>query len=271
MLKLKMAENSLFAILMRSSWWISFAIAAGVIVVAVAALPPAWVFYGAFAALPFLVVGSIAAYRQFRVPSAAKVERTLDAVRAMSWNEFATGVEAALRAEGYDVTRVDRGEVDFEARKSQRSTLVGCKRFKVARTGIRPLADLHAACVARDADDAIYVAAGDFTVQARTFAHAHRIRLVQNADLVAWFPPAPRNRRRPPEPSSARRCGAGLYYDSPRVTGRDRASAVEARMVRWRQGNTKNRRFAFSRACSPCASDRACTRERSIRRTSSRK
>ena len=192
--KLKMAENSLFAILMRSPWWISFAIAAAIVVVAIAALPPDWIFYGAFAAVPFIVVGSIAAYRQFRAPSAAKVERTLDAVRAMSWNEFAAGVEAALRAEGYEVTRVNRGEVDFEARKSQRTTLVGCKRFKVARTGIRPLTDLHAACIARDAHDAIYVAAGDFTDQARAFAREHRIRLVQNADLVAWFPPAQRTR-----------------------------------------------------------------------------
>lgn len=189
-----MAENSLFAILMRSPWWISFAIAAGLVVIAVAAMPPEWIVYGAFAGLPFVVVGSIAAYRQFRTPSAAKVERTLDAVRAMSWNDFSAGVEAALRAEGYEVVRVNRGEVDFEAKKGQRTTLVGCKRFKVARTGIRPLADLHAACAAGDADDAIYVAAGDFTDQARAFAQAHRIRLVQHADLVAWFPPPPRNR-----------------------------------------------------------------------------
>jgi len=189
-----MAENSLFAILMRSPWWISFAIAAGVVVLAAVALPPAWLFYGAFAALPFIVVGGIAAYRQFRIPSAAKVERTLDAVRAMTWSDFSASVESALRAEGYEVLRVDRGEVDFEATRSGRKTLVGCKRFKVARIGIRPLSDLHAACVAREADDAIYVAAGDFTDQARTFAQAHRIRLVQQADLVAWFPPTQRSR-----------------------------------------------------------------------------
>lgn len=184
----KMAENSLFAILMRSPWWLSFAIAAALVVVAAAALPPAWAFYGAFVAAPFLVIGSIAAYRQFQAPSAAKVERTLDAVRQMSWNDFAAGVEAALRTEGYEVRRIDRGEVDFEARKGQRTSLVGCKRFKVSRTGIKPLADLHAARVAREADDAIYVASGEFTDQARAFAQSHRIRLVQNADLVAWFP-----------------------------------------------------------------------------------
>ena len=196
-MKLRMAENSLFAILMRSPWWISIAIAAGLIITALAALPPAWRFYGAFVAAPFIVIGSIAGYRQLRVPSAAKVGRTVDAVRAMSWSDFASGVEAALRAEGYEVKRVDRGEVDFEARRGGRTTLVGCKRFKVLRTGIRPLTDLHATRVAREADDAIYVAAGEFTQQARTFAQAHRIRLVQNADLVAWFPATARGRLKP--------------------------------------------------------------------------
>ena len=85
----------------------------------------------------------------------------------MSWNDFAAAVESALRAEGFEVTRIDRGETDFEARKASRTTLVGCKRFKVARTGIKPLQDLHAAMSAREADDAIYVAAGEFTDQAR--------------------------------------------------------------------------------------------------------
>src|SRR5688572_10382680 len=139
--KLKMAENSLFAILLRSPWWISFGIAAGLAVVVVATLPPAWTYYALFVAAPFVVIGIIAASRQLRAPSAARVEQTLAAIREMSWNEFAAGVEAALRAEGYEVTRVDRGETDFEARKASRRTLVGCKRFKVARTGIKPLQD----------------------------------------------------------------------------------------------------------------------------------
>ena len=195
-MKLKMAENSLFAILLRSPWWISFGIAAGLAVLVVATLPPAWTYYGLFVAAPFLVIGSIAGSRQLRAPSAARVEQTLGAIREMSWSEFAAGVEAALRAEGYEVTRVDRGEVDFEVRRASRRTLVGCKRFKVARTGIKPLQDLHAATVAREADDAVYVASGEVTEQARQFASSHRIRIVHGADLVAWFPPSRRGRLR---------------------------------------------------------------------------
>ena len=60
-MKLKMAENSLFAILMRSPWWMSFGIAAGLVALALAALPPAWTYYGVFVAAPFVVTGAIAA------------------------------------------------------------------------------------------------------------------------------------------------------------------------------------------------------------------
>ena len=196
-MKLKMAENSLFAILMRSPWWMSFGIAAGLVALALAALPPTWTYYGVFVAAPFIVTGVIAGWRQFRAPSAVRIDETINAIRAMSWNDFAAAVELALRAEGFEVTRINRGEADFEARKASRTTLVGCKRFKVARTGIKPLQDLHALANTREADDAIYVAAGEFTDQAREFAGRNRIRLVRGADLAAWFPASRRSRLRP--------------------------------------------------------------------------
>ena len=45
-LKLKMAENSLFAILLRSPWWISLAIVAVISLLSVALLPKAYVGFG---------------------------------------------------------------------------------------------------------------------------------------------------------------------------------------------------------------------------------
>ncbi|HVF63352.1 MAG TPA: restriction endonuclease [Casimicrobiaceae bacterium] len=195
-MKLKMAENSLFAILLRSPWWISGAIALGVALVAIAALPETWKLFGAFTSAPFIVIACIAGYRQFRAPSPARVASTLDEVRAMSWREFANRVEAALRNEGYDVRRIERADVDFEARKDARLTLVSSKRFKVARTGVKPLQDLHAAMGAREADDALYVVAGEVTDQARDFAARHRIRVVNGPALAAWFRSRPRDRLR---------------------------------------------------------------------------
>jgi restriction system protein len=182
-----MAENSLFAILLRSPWWISLGIAAAIALGAVALLPDAWKWYGAFAAAPFVVIAAIAGWRQLRAPGAATIERKLTEVRAMTASQFAQAIEQRLRADGFSVTPVSHAEVDFEARRASRLTLVGCRRFKAARAGIRPLQDLQAAMQAREADDAMYFAVGELTDQARQFATRSRIRVVQGADLGAWL------------------------------------------------------------------------------------
>ena len=54
-----MAPNSLFAILLRSSWWISVLVAAAIVVLSGIALPPKYFIFGAVGALPFLVIGGI--------------------------------------------------------------------------------------------------------------------------------------------------------------------------------------------------------------------
>jgi restriction endonuclease Mrr len=41
---------------------------------------------------------------------------------------------------------------------------------------------------AREADEGLYVAAGEVTEQARQFAASHRIRLIHGAELARWAP-----------------------------------------------------------------------------------
>jgi len=61
--------------------------------------------------------------------------------------------------------------------------IVSCKRWKVAHTGIGPLRELYAAKRARDAHECIYIAAGDFTANARAYASEKSIRLLSDAAL----------------------------------------------------------------------------------------
>ena len=68
-MKLKMAEKSLFAILLRSPWWISFALAGVVSMAARLLLPAAYADVGMMGGLPFAVIGCIAFWRQARAPS----------------------------------------------------------------------------------------------------------------------------------------------------------------------------------------------------------
>jgi restriction system protein len=183
----RLNENSLFAILLRSPWWISVAIACAMTAIALTLLPEAYRIFGAVTGLPFLVIGCIAAWKQWKAPSCARIDRTLAAVRAMSWAEFSRVMESAYRRQGYGVSVIS-GAADFEITKEGRTALVHCKRWKVARTGVDALSELHALKEARDAHECIYVAAGELTDNARVFAAKHRIKLVGGAELARLLP-----------------------------------------------------------------------------------
>jgi restriction system protein len=176
-----MHENSLFAVLLRSPWWISIAIALGLAAAARLVLPD---LYAIFVGLPFLVIGTYAGWKQLRAPSAAKVANALEAARAMAWTDFSRAIEDAFRRDGYKVSRLSGKDADFEMTKAGRVSLVSCKRWKAARTGIEPLRELDAARRAREAHEAIYVAAGEISDNARAFAAAKNIRLAHGAELA---------------------------------------------------------------------------------------
>ena len=61
-MKLKMAPNSLFAILLRSPWWISVAIAVAMGLVGAALLPEGFRLIGVLSGLPFGVIGAVGAH-----------------------------------------------------------------------------------------------------------------------------------------------------------------------------------------------------------------
>jgi restriction system protein len=186
--KWEMAEGSLFAVLLRSSWWISAGIAAAVITVALMALPDAYKVVGAFGALPFVVIAAIAAWRAWQRPSGARVAGTLEAVRAMAWPEFAKALEAAWRRDGYEVRPLAGFAADFELKKAGRRTLVSAKRWKAARTGVEPLRELLAARDAEEPQACVYVAAVDLSDNARQFAADQRIALVAGPELALLLP-----------------------------------------------------------------------------------
>ena len=94
-MKLKMSSNSLFAILLRSPWWISVA---------------------------------IAAFRQWHLPSAARVAKTQQALQTMAWPAFAALLEQAFQRDGYTVQRSQTAAADFELVRQGRRMLVSARR-----------------------------------------------------------------------------------------------------------------------------------------------
>ena len=177
---MKLPENSLFAILLRARWWVSVLVALGAFAVVRLFLHEGYAF---FAALPFIVITVMALWRQLRVPSGARLDTAIDALRAMTWEEFARALEQGYRRQGYSVKRVE-GAADFELEKAGRLSLVAAKRWKASSTGVEPLKELVAAGEARGAVECVYVLAGEMTQNALGFAKKSRINWVRGADLV---------------------------------------------------------------------------------------
>jgi restriction system protein len=177
---MKLPENSLFAILLRSRWWVSLLVALGAFGVVRLFLHEG---YALFGALPFIVIAMMALWRQRGVPSGARLDAGIAALRAMTWEEFARALEQGYRREGYVVKRVE-GAADFELEKAGRLSLVAAKRWKASSTGVEPLKELAAAGEAREAAACVYVLAGEMTPNALGFAKKAKINWVRGAELV---------------------------------------------------------------------------------------
>jgi len=183
-LKLPMAKNSLFAVLLRSPWWVSLAIAVVLGAVAAALLPADYRGAALLSGFPFAVIAAIAAWRQWRVPGAARVQATHTAVAAMAWPAFSSLLEDAFKRDGYTVQRGRGDAVDFVLERQGRRMLVSARRWKSARTGLETLRALQAAREAAEAPDALLIGLGDLTDTARPFAAEHRVAIWQASEIA---------------------------------------------------------------------------------------
>ena len=179
-----MAKNSLFAVLLRSPWWISAVLALVLGLLGAALLPDRFRVAGALSGLPFAVIAVIAARRQWHLPSTTRVAETQQALASMAWPAFAALLEQAFRRDGYTVQRGKTDAFDFELERQGRRMLVSARRWKSARTGLDALRALQAARAASDAPDALFVGLGEISANAQPFAAEHRIAIWQAAELA---------------------------------------------------------------------------------------
>lgn len=208
-MKLKMAENSVFAILLRSPWWASLGVALAISVASNALLPERFVFYGVAMALPFAVIAAIVVWRQLRRPSAARLARRLEAVRDLPAAPFMEAVASAYRLQGFSVSAFEPQGADLRLQRAGRTTLLVCRRWRAARLGVEPLRELRAAIEREDASAGIVLSAGEITDVARRFAKSNAITILNEAALAEVLPddlkPSQKASSAPARTASARR------------------------------------------------------------------
>lgn len=187
-MKLKMAEKSLFAILLRSPWWASFLLA-GAVTLAVAVLAPdrfRWL--GAFGALPLYGVGCVVAWRQWQAPPAAAVAAQAAALRNMAWREFSAALERTWAAQGAQVQIITGLEADFCVEQAGRSTLVSARRWKAGSHGAEAIRHLAGAMRKRDVARGQYLLShGTVSASARDLALSENIELVEGDAMARWM------------------------------------------------------------------------------------
>ena len=174
-MKFKMSEKSLFAILLRSPWWVSFLIAALMVLLARLLLPEAFK----------VVVGIIAAWRQRDKPSSEADSFALNHLANLSWKQFLPIMEQAFVQQGFSVTQLNSSSADLQLEKSGMITLVSCKRWKAATLGVEVLRDLKALQVSQDAAYAACISVSLPTGVALKFAKDNGIQLICQDELAS--------------------------------------------------------------------------------------
>ena len=180
-----MAEKSLFAILLRSPWWLSFLIAAVMMLLARVFLPEAFRAVAMLSAVPFCILGFIAAWRQRDKPSPERVNLALTNLANMSWKQFLPLMEQAFVQQGFSVLQLNSSAADLQLEKSGKITLVSCKRWKAATLGVEVLRDLKALQVSQDAAYAACISLSLPTGVALKFANANAVQLICQDELAS--------------------------------------------------------------------------------------
>lgn len=189
-----MAENSLFAILLRSPWWMSLGIGVALALLMRLLLPADYAVAGMLGSFPFVVIAAIAAWKQLRAPSASQLTQALERLHAMNSREFAEAIEAAFRAQGHEVTRLNQPGADLELMLRHRRTVVAFKRWKAASVGVEPLRELQAAKARQEAEAALFVATGALSEKASDFVREHKLQLMGAPELAQLVSAAPKKR-----------------------------------------------------------------------------
>ena len=184
--RLKMSQNSLFAILLRSHWWISLVVALFIVLLARLVVPEAYASYALSFAVPFVVIAAIAAWKQRHVPGEAQVRALVERVSPMGWAEFSALLEDAYRRQGGTVTRVEGG-ADLLVERSRRLSVVAARRWKAASHGLPVLRELVAERERRGAHEALYVALNPLSDKGLLYAREHGVVVVDAAALASLF------------------------------------------------------------------------------------
>lgn len=180
----KMRENSLFAILLRSSWLYSVVVAGVIMLFGQMLFRGEYAAYGVVAAFPFLVIACISAYRQSQKPGKRALEQMDTWVRGARAREINAALTSGYRQLGYQVAPYKGKAAELRLEKDGYVRLVSCKRIKAATTPVEPIRALADAGESQEAVAIIFISLGDLSAEAATLAAEEGVDLMGREELA---------------------------------------------------------------------------------------
>lgn len=116
-------------------------------------------------------------------------QTSMNGVRQISWRQFEQLAGEAFRRQGYVVEETGLGGadggIDLILRKDGKTTLVQCKQWQNGQVGVKVVREMCGLLMHHQADAVKIVALGDYTPDARRFAHGKSIELIHGGELIA--------------------------------------------------------------------------------------
>jgi restriction system protein len=218
-------SHSLITLAARLPWWGGLLLALAVYLFVAQFLPrtvsgpmgrglqPAFIMAGYLLAGACVVGSILALLVRLKQKLLYRGQRSLDQIRALSWKGFEHLMAEAFRREGFTANVTEPGPdggVDLILTKDGKRWLVQCKQWRSQRVGVKPVRELAGIAAAAGADGAIFVCAGDYTSEARSFAQRAAVRLVDGGALGRMMDLEPEGPLAVSMGSDCPRCGSEL-------------------------------------------------------------
>ncbi|MGJ9420143.1 restriction endonuclease [Massilia sp. CMS3.1] len=112
----------------------------------------------------------------------------LQAMHAMSWQEFEQIVGQHFRSQGYSVTEHGGpgpdGGIDLALEKGGERFLVQCKQWRAVKVGVTIVRELYGVMASQGATGGFVISAGAFTADAQAFSSGRNIELIDGGQLA---------------------------------------------------------------------------------------
>ena len=216
-------NRSILNELVRFPWWVSAGLAGVVYGVSVFVLPELTLAspvlknlpsglarVGPFVSLLLLGVAAVSAFFQFRKGKLLEQQTGLDSVGELSWRQFESLVSEAFRRKGFlvldNIEDGPDGGVDLRLRKNGQVVFVQCKHWKARSVGVKVVREVYGVMAAKNMQHGIVVTYGEFTSEAREFAKANSIALIDGPKLTQMIASVQQSGNVQAQPEVARAC-----------------------------------------------------------------